>query len=134
MAQRLVVETPDPENEHREPALVFGQRGKLRPDGPFLSLLAEFESELTTADQLLVIGYSFRDEHVNEVIRRWTLEDSSRTIQIVDPSFSPEFRSFGWELLHSLNPEFPTPPPPPRVSVQERRASEAFADLSAVMP
>jgi len=52
-------------------ALVFGQRGKLRSNGPFLAMLREFDSFLSSTEHLVVIGYSFRDDHINAVIRRW---------------------------------------------------------------
>jgi hypothetical protein len=37
-----------------------------------------------------VIGYSFRDDHVNEVIRRWTSDDIERTIVVADPHWRAE--------------------------------------------
>jgi len=80
------------ENGHRQrPALVFGQRGKLRAEGPFLSLLGELETLMSGADHLIVIGYSFRDDHVNQIIQRWTAEDISRTITVVDPGWPEGF-------------------------------------------
>jgi len=72
------------------PALVFGLRGKLRAEGPFLSLLAEFESQLEMSSRLIVIGYSFRDDHVNQVIRRWTFEDRGSQIVLIDPNLPRE--------------------------------------------
>ncbi len=81
-----VSRTLDVASETRSPALIFGQREKLSAKGPFLSLLAEFERLLEQAEHLLVVGYSFRDNHVNEVIRHWAADDLSRRITIVDPS------------------------------------------------
>jgi hypothetical protein len=85
-----------PEDGYRRPALVFGQREKLRAEGPFLGLLAEFESHLRDAAELLVIGYSFRDEHVNELIRRWSWEECAQRITVVDPSWPGHF-SGNWD-------------------------------------
>jgi hypothetical protein len=85
-----IVETDNPLEEHRRPALVFGQRSKLVASGPFLSLLLEFERLLESATRLIVIGYSFRDDHINEIIRRWLADEPSRTITIVDPSLRPD--------------------------------------------
>lgn len=73
------------------PAVVFGQRGKLQAAGPFLGLLAEFEKLLANVKRLVVIGYSFRDEHVNEVIARWTAEGLERTLCVVDPHWPERF-------------------------------------------
>jgi hypothetical protein len=55
------------------PGVIFGARNKLRPDGPYLDLYAEFRAALAGARQVVVIGYSFRDAHVNEALRRWFL-------------------------------------------------------------
>lgn len=46
---------------------------------------------MSRAEKLIVIGYSFRDEHVNELIQRWTSEDVRRTITVVDPNFPKRF-------------------------------------------
>jgi len=94
---------------HWEPALVFGQRGKLRAEGPFLSLLGELETLMSEADRLVIIGYSFRDEHVNEIIQRWTSEDIARTITVVDPNWPENFygdprRDFRATMSLHLNP------------------------------
>jgi hypothetical protein len=82
------------------PALLFGQREKLSARGPFLGLLGELERELAGARQLIVIGYSFRDDHVNEVIRRWSTEDMERRLLVVDPN---------WPERASMNKHFGQP-------------------------
>lgn len=92
LPQRVIFLEHELEKGHRwSPALVFGQRGKLRAEGPFLSLLGELETLMSDADHLVVIGYSFRDDHVNEIIQRWTSEDISRTITVVDPGWPESF-------------------------------------------
>jgi hypothetical protein len=109
--QQISVE--DDPKSHDQPAIVFGQT-KLRPDGPFIELLVQFIRALERIDHLVVVGYSFRDEHVNEQIRTWLNADSNRTITVVDPSFPPglsgyvpkeDFRS---QLQRSLIPDGPT--------------------------
>jgi hypothetical protein len=55
------------------PGLIFGAGNKLRPDGPYLDLYQEFKMVLADARQVVVIGYSFRDAHVNEALRLWVL-------------------------------------------------------------
>jgi NAD-dependent SIR2 family protein deacetylase len=67
------------------PAIVFGGKNKLTTKGPFLSLLRTFEKQLSNAETLWVIGYSFRDEHVNEFILNWFNGKTTRIIGIVDP-------------------------------------------------
>lgn len=75
---RQVVTKAEPPYDAGPPALIFGQGAKLQAKGPFLGLLAEFERELAQASQLVCIGYSFRDDHVNEVIRRWSADAMAR--------------------------------------------------------
>lgn len=67
----------DPEawNGHT-PGVIFGAGNKLRADGPYLALYQEFLTALSKAHQVIVIGYSFRDAHVNEALRRWVLEQA----------------------------------------------------------
>lgn len=74
MSYKTVVQAAGPVGAHGDPALVFGHGAKLRADSPFLSLSAESESRLAGATRLAIVGYSFRDDHVNDVIRRWIVE------------------------------------------------------------
>ncbi|QDT55690.1 hypothetical protein Pan44_37360 [Caulifigura coniformis] len=65
------------------PAVVFGHRNKLTAKGPFLDLLFAFREELHRASELVVVGYSFRDEHVNEYIGQWLNGGVERTMTII---------------------------------------------------
>src|SRR5262249_39620021 len=67
------------------PAVIFGQRNKLTAEGPFLDLLRAFQQELSRADGLTVVGYSFRDAHVNEYISQWLNKSKTRTMRVIDP-------------------------------------------------
>jgi len=75
------------ERERSVPGIVYGQRGKLRPEGPFLQLLESFRTELERSAKLLVIGYSFGDDHINTLVRNWLVRDESRRLLVVDPGF-----------------------------------------------
>jgi hypothetical protein len=81
----------DPGVENRDPAVVFGEGGKLRSEGPYLELLLTWSGDLQSADCLLIVGYSFRDEHVNEIIARWFNATPTRKVVLVDPA-SPNDR------------------------------------------
>lgn len=72
------------------PLIVIGDREKLETDGPTLALLQAFEETLHRASHLLIVGYSFGDEHVNTVIRNWMNADPRRTLAIVDPGWVTE--------------------------------------------
>lgn len=87
LPRKVVKALDSPSEPAGDPVLVFGARGKLRAEGPFLGLLAEFEKQLSDATRLIVIGYSFRDDHVNELITRWMAEGKARTILAVDPGW-----------------------------------------------
>lgn len=78
-------------NEMRRPAIVFGQGNKLTAEGPYLELLRLFGTGLEEHDALLVIGYSFRDAHVNQYIARWFNSGSNRQVVILSgPKFQDE--------------------------------------------
>jgi hypothetical protein len=66
------------------PALVFGQGSKLRSDGPFLAMLVEFDRMLASAAWLTVIGYSFRDEHINAALARWVNGSRAERLTVID--------------------------------------------------
>jgi len=131
LPHRTVARTDSPRTDTRPPVVVFGQRAKLRAEGPFLSLLNEFEAALSQADRLIVIGYSFRDDHVNEVIRQWTTEDLDRTLVLVDPSDPRNWKrgEFRTDLLNHLNRKPWEPEGDDRVEVLTATASEALNDL-----
>jgi hypothetical protein len=64
------------------PGIIFGAGNKLRPDGPYIDLYVEFKQALSSARRLIVIGYGWIDEHVNEVIRRWLQVPSQRLFRV----------------------------------------------------
>lgn len=126
----------DPQTETNPPAIVFGARGKLQTEGPFLSLLIELEQLLRTAEQLVVIGYSFRDDHINQVIQRWTLEDRARKIVVVDPGWPERFSyasvsDFRRDLaMHFLpSDSYGSQEFEPRLEIRRQPCSQAVRDL-----
>ncbi len=95
---RVVAAEEVPKATHL-PAVVFGGRSKLRAEGPFLDLLAAFRRELASTDELVVVGYSFRDEHINEYVKNWLAGSTDRTIVIVDPNATKLESAFAKMLL-----------------------------------
>lgn len=74
------------------PNLVFGgASGKLKIDGPFLQLRHEFQTRLLACNNLVVIGYSFQDEHLNSIIRRWSSTRRNAKLIVVDPAGTGRF-------------------------------------------
>ncbi len=96
MRQYRVITGDVPAHVPRQPAVIFGGRNKLRAEGPFLELLAQFEAQLDEARCLLIVGYSFRDDHVNEVVRRWVNKRDNTRIVVVDPNFVDEYSMGRW--------------------------------------
>jgi hypothetical protein len=80
----------DSEEMQHLPALVYGQREKLRSAGPFLQLLELFRQHMYQTEKLIVIGYSFGDAHINAIIDRWMKHRPSAQIVVVDPYFPGE--------------------------------------------
>jgi hypothetical protein len=134
LPSRFIAQSPQPEYDEGDPVLVFGLRGKLRAEGPFLSALAEFESWLETSQRLVVVGYSFRDDHVNQLIRRWTFDHRSRELVVVDPSlrdeasFSPQ-SDFRTTLLCHLARSGTSTGPETELRVVPLGAADAIAEL-----
>ena len=86
------------------PMLIFGQRQKLRHDGPFLDLLAEFRRALSDCSRVLIIGYSFRDKHVNHYLGEWFRENQESLLVVVSPGevpVDPGFDAFCHQLKFS---------------------------------
>jgi len=81
------------------PAVIFGQRNKLTAEGPFLDLLRAFQQELSRSDILTVVGYSFRDDHVNEYISQWLNQSRERKMRIISPHFDRNPSPYARQLV-----------------------------------
>lgn len=68
------------------PMVIFGQRNKLTAEGPFLDLLKQFDEQLQQTEILTVVGYSFRDPHINFYVSKF-LNRYGGKIRVVDPNF-----------------------------------------------
>ena len=79
----------------RTPFVIYGQREKLRPQGPFLQLLEEFRRAADSARDLVIVGYGFGDPHINEFVTQWVNGEPSRRLTVIDPSF-PASWTGGW--------------------------------------
>lgn len=127
------------------PALVYGQREKLRSEGPFLQLIERWRAELANCDRLIVGGYSFGDEHVNSIIRRWLIHRKDAQLVVIDPGFprvdgfypsnsDPRidiWRTHGRVAVASASSIVDSPPdsPAPRVFVRRQGLMEALSGV-----
>jgi hypothetical protein len=114
-------------------AVVFGEGNKLTAEGPFLDLLAEFRSALVQTKQLVVVGYSFRDNHINEMLRRWINGDPETRIVVIDPAFDSGRtllnNDFKRELLSGLLQQPESGVSPPRLRIIHKGAGEGLIEL-----
>lgn len=107
------------------PAVIFGHRNKLTAEGPFLDLLRAFHRELTQADRLTVVGYSFADPHINVFISQWINSDPSHRLRIVNgPDFGDNPEGYFLDLLTHVND---------RVEIIRKTAGDGLADLFTPM-
>lgn len=66
--------------------LIFGGQGdKLVPHGPYLQLRHEFQRMLRSTNVVGIIGYSFRDIHLNAIIRSWVSSRIKAKLIVLDP-------------------------------------------------
>jgi hypothetical protein len=85
--------TEYPVHSHREdlkadgsrPLLIFGTAHKLSPREPFLTLAYRFSCATLYAPVLVIIGYSFGDEHINEIIRQAMRKNRRLRVIVVSP-------------------------------------------------
>jgi hypothetical protein len=68
------------------PLLIFGTNTKLTGRDPFLTLLFHFSSRISSCDVLVVIGYGFADEHINQVIEQKIISNPKLRLIVVSPS------------------------------------------------
>ncbi|HUW32533.1 MAG TPA: hypothetical protein VM223_13060 [Planctomycetota bacterium] len=100
-----VVQEIDPqalESRETRPAVIFGLRNKLTAAGPFMDMLRAFKDNLSSADRLTIIGYSFRDEHVNVHIAGWLNQHPESRIVVIDPDFDTSKQDFVVALRKGL--------------------------------
>lgn len=82
------------------PAVIFGGRNKLTAEGPFLDLLLRFRDELRRTTEVVVVGYSFADGHVNELIAQWFNENEAGRVTVINgENFRAKANVFALELL-----------------------------------
>jgi SIR2-like domain len=89
------------------PAIVFGASNKLRHYGPFLSLLDQMRGELGESRTVITIGYSWRDPHINDMLRAWAWAGVQHVGRNLDHIEGPA----RWRLLVGTGPESAELPP-----------------------
>lgn len=70
-----------------KPLIVFGTDDKVISVDPFLYLLGKFRERLSQSDLYVIIGYSFSDHHINNLLIQELKRDAKRRILVVDPFY-----------------------------------------------
>lgn len=77
-------------DDGREPLIIFGSYSKMLSFDPFLYILSKFRTLLEEATIFVVIGYSFHDKYINNLLIQQlsqnTDKDLPKKLLIVDPS------------------------------------------------
>ncbi|MCG8505308.1 MAG: SIR2 family protein [Sphingomonadales bacterium] len=115
------------------PLIRFGGGNKLTARGPFLPILSVFERSLKRAKNLIVVGYSFRDEHVNALLYRWAQGRKKAMVRIIDPEAKHhKFEEFVRALFQNFTQlTIRTQQPPLREGYEiiAKRAKEGIAEV-----
>jgi hypothetical protein len=111
----------DVEDAGHRPLLIFGTSHKLSPKEPFLSLAYQFSQSILKSPILIIIGYSFGDDYINEIIRQGLWANTRLKIVIVSPN--AEAQVLESELLTKN----------PRVKTMPKGAKQALEDGSLLI-
>ena len=76
------------EPDERKPHLILGYETKLFSVDPFFTLLQKFIEKLKEANLVVIIGYSFFDAYLNNLLIKFLNSSENKKLFIVDPSFS----------------------------------------------
>lgn len=72
--------------DHVKPFVIFGSDYKMHSFDPFFFLLSKFRDRLENSILYIVIGYSFSDKYINNMlIQQLMFKQSNRLMLIVDP-------------------------------------------------
>lgn len=76
----------DVRSDDARPNLIFGTMHKLSAREPFLTLAYHFSQCVQKTNVLAVVGYSFGDEHVNQIIEQGMKKNGALRLIVVSPS------------------------------------------------
>jgi len=90
------------------PLIVFGSGPKLQSYDPFLSLLAGLRDKLKAASLFVVVGYSFQDKYINNILIQSLSSGLNKKMLVVDPDLAPDKMKFiarveKFQTLKSMN-------------------------------
>jgi hypothetical protein len=74
-------------NDETKPLIIFGTDAKMISIDPFLGLLSIFRETLRERKLYVIIGYSFFDQYLNNLIIQQLQLDPKKKLLVVDPCF-----------------------------------------------
>jgi hypothetical protein len=96
----------DDPNDGREPLMIFGSYSKMLSFDPFLFILSTFRARLEEATVCVVIGYSFHDKYINNLLiqqlSRNTDLDVPKRLLVVSPGLEKKTAPEVAEELRSI--------------------------------
>jgi hypothetical protein len=107
------------EGESAKPLLIFGTAHKLTPREPFLSLAYAFSQAVLKTTVLAIIGFSFGDEYVNQIIRQGIEKNPRLRVLVVAPHANSQIQQVSFLQGRA-----------PRVEPLDATASEALTNGS----
>lgn len=70
-----------------KPDIVFGTNVKMQAVDPYLFYLYEFRRYALAAQMIVIIGYSFNDAHINDLLKQSIEAEEARRLLIVNPAY-----------------------------------------------
>jgi len=78
-----IVTYVDPNSLPNEPDLIFGIQYKMQYIDPYLFLISEFRHYCLKAKLIVIIGYSFSDDHINSILSQALSQKRDRKMYIL---------------------------------------------------
>ncbi len=116
------------------PLIVFGSGPKIQSYDPFLSLLGGFRNALKSSNLFVVVGYSFQDKYINNILIQSLSAGLNKKMIVVDPGNPKETMDFinkveRFQTSKSMNEIVNlTKISPDRVELSNLKAIDFFAE------
>lgn len=114
------------QGELTRPLLIFGTAHKLSAREPFLTLAYHFSQRILQTRVLSIVGYSFGDDHVNQIIEQGLRRNQDLRIIVVSPSAE---KLVNGQRFLERNPRVSTIPKGAKVALDERLLADHVRDI-----
>lgn len=95
-------ENIDEGNIELQPFLIFGHGTKIYTIDPFFSLLEHFKNALKKKKYFFVIGYSFFDPHINNLIFNELASSADKLLIIINPKIADDISENDYEEKNGI--------------------------------